>query len=46
MNRDYPNALKRFTDNILLVGINYDETTKQHTCKIEMACFGVKQTVR
>ena len=34
-NRDYPNALKRFTDNILLVGINYDETTKKHTCKIE-----------
>ena len=33
--RNYPDVLKRFTDNILLVGISYDETTKQHTCKIE-----------
>lgn len=34
-NHNYPDVLKRFTDNILLVGINYDATTKQHTCKIE-----------
>ena len=27
-------ALRRFTDNILLVGISYDEKTKQHTCEI------------
>ena len=33
--QDYPDVLKRFTDNILLVGISYDETTKQHMCKIE-----------
>ena len=33
--QDYPDVLKRFTDNILLVGISYDENTKQHTCKIE-----------
>ncbi len=33
--RNYPDVLKRFTDNILLVGISYDEATKQHTCKIE-----------
>ena len=33
--QDYPDVLKRFTDNILLVGISYDEATKQHTCKIE-----------
>jgi hypothetical protein len=23
------------TDNLLLVGINYDRDTKQHTCHIE-----------
>lgn len=33
--QDYPDVLRRFTDNILLVGISYDEATKQHTCKIE-----------
>ena len=33
--RNYPDVLKRFTDNILLVGISYDEATKQHACKIE-----------
>ena len=27
-------AVRRFTDNILLVGISYDEKTKQHTCEI------------
>ena len=34
-SKNYPDVLKRFTDNILLVGISYEETTKQHTCKIE-----------
>ena len=33
--QDYPDVLKRFTDRILLVGVNYDECSKQHTCKIE-----------
>ena len=33
--RQYPDVLKGFTDNILLVGIAYNENTKQHTCKIE-----------
>ena len=32
--RNYPEAVRRFTDNILLVGISYDEKTKQHTCEI------------
>lgn len=35
-DRNYPDALRGFTDNILLVGISYDTETKQHTCKIEM----------
>jgi hypothetical protein len=34
-NRNYPQILKGFSDTILLVGINYDENTKVHTCKIE-----------
>ncbi len=33
--RNYPDVLKRFTDNILLVGISYNEKTKEHTCRIE-----------
>ncbi|MCC8120205.1 MAG: hypothetical protein LIP09_15885 [Bacteroidales bacterium] len=33
--RQYPEALRGHTDNILLVGINYDPTTKAHTCRIE-----------
>lgn len=34
-NRDYPYALKDYGSDILLVGINYDEKSKKHTCKIE-----------
>ncbi len=34
-SRDYPFALKDYGGEILLVGINYDENTKKHTCKIE-----------
>lgn len=33
--RNYPDVLKRFTENILLVGISYDEKTKLHFCMIE-----------
>ena len=32
---NYPEAVSRFTDNILLVGINYDKETKKHECLIE-----------
>lgn len=31
----YPKALEEYTGNLLLVGINYDEKTKKHSCKIE-----------
>ena len=34
-SRNYPKALSQFGGTILLVGINYDEKTKAHTCKIE-----------
>ncbi len=31
----YPDSIKEYTDNILLVGINYDKKTKKHDCIIE-----------
>ena len=34
-NRDYPQALKEYGGNILLIGINYDSKSKKHTCRIE-----------
>ena len=33
--KDYPSKIAEYTGDILLVGINYDKETKQHTCKIE-----------
>ena len=33
--KQYPAKLVEYTGDILLVGINYDKETKQHTCKIE-----------
>ncbi|MGM9777988.1 MAG: PD-(D/E)XK nuclease domain-containing protein, partial [Prevotella sp.] len=33
--KEYPAKLAEYTGDILLVGINYDKETKQHTCKIE-----------
>jgi hypothetical protein len=34
-NKNYPQALEGYGSEILLVGINYDEKTKEHTCRIE-----------
>lgn len=34
-DKHYPRALNQFGGELVLVGINYDEHTKQHTCKIE-----------
>lgn len=31
----YPDTIKEYTDNILLVGINYDKKSKKHECIIE-----------
>lgn len=33
--KHYGNALKDYQGNILLVGINYNKTTKKHECAIE-----------
>ena len=33
--KNYPAKLAEYTGDILLVGINYDKESKQHTCKIE-----------
>lgn len=33
--KQYPEKVAPHSDNLLLVGINYDKTTKQHQCKIE-----------
>ena len=33
--RNYPQKVVEYTGDILLVGINYDTETKQHTCHIE-----------
>ncbi len=33
--KEYPEQVKEYTNNIVLVGINYDKDTKQHTCIIE-----------
>ena len=34
-NRQYPVSLREYSGEILLVGIDYDKKTKQHTCLIE-----------
>ena len=34
-DRKYPQSLEPYTGNILLVGINYDKKTKEHSCVIE-----------
>ena len=33
--KNYHESLNLYYDNLLFVGINYDEKTKEHTCKIE-----------
>jgi len=33
--KKYPDSIKEYTNNILLVGINYDKKTKKHECRIE-----------
>ena len=34
-DRKYPDSILNYTGNILLVGINYDKTQKEHHCLIE-----------
>lgn len=35
--KDYPESIRSYTGNLLLVGINYDKKTKRHECLIEEA---------
>ena len=37
--QQYPEKIAQYTDNLLLVGINYDKQKKTHTCKIERFPF-------
>ena len=34
--KQYPAKVQEYADHLLLVGINYDRETKQHTCRIEI----------
>lgn len=34
-SKEYKGKLLDYTDNLLLVGINYNKDTKKHTCVIE-----------
>ena len=36
-NKNYPEVLKNYQDNVLLVGIAYDSASKKHSCLIETA---------
>jgi hypothetical protein len=35
LDKDYPAKIVQYTDNLLLVGINYNHETKKHECHIE-----------
>ena len=35
--KEYPAKVAEYTGQLLLVGVNYDRETKQHTCRIEKA---------
>ena len=34
-NKNYPKVFENYLDNLLLIGVNYDKTTKVHECVIE-----------
>lgn len=34
-SRNYPSSLEKYKKNLILVGINYDKSSKKHSCKIE-----------
>ena len=38
-NNQYMNALQDYQGNLLLVGINYDKSSKKHECKIEKILY-------
>ena len=34
-SREYPESLRQYKDNMILVGLSYNTTTKEHFCRIE-----------
>ncbi len=34
-DRNYPAVIREYEGPVVLVGINYDPETKEHTCEIE-----------
>ena len=36
--KEYFQSLKEYYGNLLLVGVNYDRKTREHTCVIEKFC--------
>lgn len=38
-DRKYPAVLSGYSGDVVLVGLNYDDKTKQHSCKIERICI-------
>jgi len=39
-NKQYVKALEEYKGKLLLVGINYDRDTKEHSCVIENTAYG------
>lgn len=37
LRKEYQSKVMEYTDNLLLIGINYDKNTKKHTCNIRKA---------
>jgi len=37
--KQYPDKVADYVERLLLVGINYDRETKQHSCRIEKYCL-------
>ncbi len=44
IEKDYPAALRYFSGDVLLVGINYDKKTRKHNCMIEKLVKREKET--
>lgn len=43
-NKNYPALLKDYEGEVVLVGVNYNDKTKEHTCKIERITIPVQKT--
>ena len=43
--KEYPAKIAEYAGDLLLVGINYDKETKQHSCKIESLPFATRSSL-